>query len=152
MQRHCRTDVQWNSVERLAGYRRAMKAHQLTVPAGFIAEGNFLPDAGYQATLRFFAGKGPKPSAIFCANDEMALGALDALRSLHLRCPQEVAVMGFDGIDVGNFTHPRLTTVRQPTARIAEAGLNLLIDLIEKKVTGPLHQEIESELLLRDSV
>ena len=72
----------------------------------------------------------------------MALGALRALKSLEIACPQSVAVMGFDGLDVGNFVTPRLTSMAQPTKEIAEYATQLLIDLITQKKTKPEHQAV----------
>ena len=81
----------------------------------------------------------------------MAFGVMRALRSLGKRCPEDVAVMGFDGLLAGEYTTPRLTTAAQPFFEIAKAGTRLLLDLVEGRQKGPVHLMIPSQLILRDS-
>jgi DNA-binding LacI/PurR family transcriptional regulator len=137
--------------ERIASYKEVLKDHRLVVKPELTAKGDFLTESGYRATLTLLKEGGPKPTAIFCINDEMAIGAMRALKALRLRCPEDVAVMGFDGLDLGKFVDPRLTTVRQPVKEIAEAGAKLLIDLLEGRQKGPVALNIPAELIIRDS-
>ncbi len=137
--------------ERIAGYDDALREHHLAADAGLRARGDFLTESGYQATLTLLKEGGPRPSAIFCLNDEMAVGAIQALKALSLRCPQDVAVMGFDGLDLGRFIDPRLTTVRQPVQEIAEAGARLLLNHLEGKQPASTAIRLKADLVLRDS-
>lgn len=144
-------DALEDSRERFEGYLQALKDHRIPYRPAMSAHGIYTRDSGYQALIGLF-GSGQKPTAVFCTNDEMAMGAIEALKSLRIRCPQDVAVMGFDGLETGNYVDPRLTTVRQPSREIAETGTRLLIDLIEGKKKGPLRIEVPSEIVVRNSV
>jgi DNA-binding LacI/PurR family transcriptional regulator len=106
---------------------------------------------GFGATLSLFKQRPPWPTAIFTVNDEMAIGALRALEKLGKRCPQDVAVMGFDGLLVGEYVRPRLSTVAQPLREMAAEGTKLLIDLIEGRVKSPQSRVLSSELIIRES-
>jgi len=139
------------ATDRFEGYKWALREHGLAVDEALQAQGNFLVESGYQAALTLFRKKTRLPSALFCANDEMAMGALRALKSLKIACPQDVAVMGFDGLDVGRFVTPRLTSMAQPTKEIAERATRLLIDLILRKKTAPEQQLVFPQLLIRES-
>lgn len=113
--------------------------------------GNYTYEDGYQAALRLFEAS-PTPDAIFCANDIMALGALDALRGpLKLRVPEDVSVIGFDDISASSWQGYRLTSIRLPVERMVETTINHLIERIENPDT-PLLATLESiELAIRDS-
>jgi len=142
------TDV----ADRLEGFNAALADHRLSFHAGFASVGNFTPASGYQATIELF--KRPKSqilTALVCTNDEMAFGAIQALKGLHKKVPQEIAVMGFDGLAMGEHLSPRLSTVAQPFFEMAKEGTHLLLNLIEGRVKGPVHLTIPSQLVPRDS-
>lgn len=140
-----------DSRERFDGYVRALKDHHRPVRASLRARGHYTFESGYQALLALSAVKTARPTAVFCTNDEMAMGAISAIKSLRRRCPQDLAVMGFDGIETGNFVEPRLTSVRQPSLEIAAAGTQLLINLIEGRVKGRVQKIIPTDITVRDS-
>jgi len=138
--------------ERTAAYRSALSDHHRSYDPALTSQGAFTPESGYQAVLDLF--KRPESAgitALFCTNDEMALGALKALRILKKRCPQDVAVMGFDGLAVGEEMFPRLSTIDQPFFEIAKQGMALLVDLIEGHRKSPVHLKVPSRLVIRDS-
>jgi DNA-binding LacI/PurR family transcriptional regulator len=138
--------------ERVDGYREALADHHISYEAQWSSRGNFMPESGYQATLELF--KRPDSSAItalFCTNDEMAFGAIDALRGLKKRCPQDVAVMGFDGLAMGEQVRPRLSTVEQPFFEIAKAGTKLLLDLVDGRQKEAARLVVPTKLIIRDS-
>lgn len=137
---------------RYDGYKHALKEHGVLLRSSYLTQGALTIESGYAAVLGLLqTNKKKRPTAIFCANDEMAIGALRALRVLGVRCPQDVAVMGYDGLDLGEYVVPRLTTLLQPTAQVAETATSLLIDLIEKRETSPINRKIAGSLLIRDS-
>jgi LacI family transcriptional regulator len=140
-----------DSSARFEGYEAALRDHHLPIQKAMIKKGDYSEASGYAATIELFKQKDEIPDAIFCTNDEMAIGAIHALEVLRIRCPQEVAVMGFDGLTLGQYTRPRLSTVTQPIKEIAKTGTELLIDLIEKRVKGPDLKMIPSQLILRES-
>ena len=81
----------------------------------------------------------------------MAVGAIRALRDHGLRVPEDVSVVGFDGLELTEYLSPRLTTIRQPVDRLAERGVNILIHCIEQN-PGAVHEIVPFEFLERDSV
>jgi LacI family transcriptional regulator len=138
---------------RLKGYWRAMEDHHFAFDDRMVGLGDSSIKGGYEATIQLF--KKPvskKLTALLCISDEMALGVLRALRALGKRCPADVAVMGFNGEALGEFSTPSISTVTQPVFEMARSGTRLLIDVIEGRVKGPVNQTIASELISRESI
>ena len=108
-----------------------------------------LSDA-YAAALEHFS-RCPDSTAAFCMGDSAALGVIRALADLGLRVPQDVSVMGVDGIDIGRYTTPRLSTVAQPVKEIARQSMKVLSDLIENG-GPPRHVTVKAALEIRESV
>lgn len=108
------------------GFDEALRAHGLTPTAEMYAEGDFTFESGLQAGKRLLASA-VRPTAIFAANDDMALGVLQAAAAAGLRTPQDLSVAGFDDTPSAVFSTPPLTTVRQPVAEMAAAGARRLI-------------------------
>jgi LacI family transcriptional regulator len=93
----------------------------------------------------------PDVTALFCANDLMALGALEAARALGRAVPGDLSLVGFDDIFVAALVSPPLTTIRQPLARLGKEAAELAIDLIEGNATGPERRVLPVELVVRES-
>lgn len=109
--------------DRLAGYRSAL------ADAGrrpVVAVGEFTRESGANAMRQLLAND-PETDAVFAASDLMALGALGALRGAGRRVPEDVAVAGFDDIELARFSEPPLTTVRQPVAEVAACIVAMLL-------------------------
>jgi LacI family transcriptional regulator len=85
---------------------------------------------GYYAMDRLLS-KYKELTAVFAMSDLMAIGAIRAIRDHGLRVPEDVSVMGFDGIEIGNFISPRLTTIRQHRERIAERSVDILLECVD---------------------
>ena len=100
---------------RVDGYRAAMNAAGLKMPAGYVRTGDFLSPTGYRETLVLLSQPKP-PTAIFVCADQMALGAYEALYERGLRVPDDVSIVGFDDLEEARWGIPPLTTVRQPLA------------------------------------
>ena len=105
---------------------------------------------GYAAARRLLA-RCPELTAIFAVSDVTAMGAIRALRDLGRRVPEDVSVMGCDGIAIADYLVPRLTTVRQNTRRLAERGVDVLLHSIERGCR-PLHEEVAFQLIEGESV
>jgi LacI family transcriptional regulator len=118
-----------DSDERFAGFCAALREAGLPEPAGPAATGFFTETGGEQAVQALIAS-GRRPGAIVCGNDEMALGALTALRAAKLRIPADVAVTGFDDIAAARRARPALSTVRQPMRELGERSVQLLLSRI----------------------
>jgi LacI family transcriptional regulator len=140
--------------DRLRGYRRALATHDIAFDPQLVRDGDWNASSGYVATRELMALERP-PSAIFCANDLMAIGALDALHELGLAVPGQVAVMGYDDQEIAQHTRPPLSTALLPNY---EMGRNALEALLELTSGGGLRPggkgkliKIECPLVLRDS-
>jgi LacI family transcriptional regulator len=139
------------AVQRYEGYEKALADHGLKTRKEWVVEGNFLMEGGYAAALQLMRKGAAKPSAVFCANDETAIGVIQALKTLRVRCPADLAVMGFDGLEIGQYIDPKLTSVAQPTAQVAEIATRLLLELIQNPKKEPVLRAVSSALLLRES-
>lgn len=110
--------------QRRRGFRAGVKAHDVDpveVP------GDFTEDSGYEAG-KTIAALSPRPTAVFAANDSMAIGALSAFRDARVRVPDQVALVGFDDIPIARFLDPPLTTVKVPIAELGRRGLQILLN------------------------
>ncbi|MFC1404632.1 LacI family DNA-binding transcriptional regulator [Streptacidiphilus sp. N1-5] len=114
--------------DRLDGWRAALAARGRREPA--VVEGDWSAASGYAAGRQLAAD--PGVTAVFAANDDMAIGLIRALAEAGRGVPEEVSVVGFDDIPVAAFVTPPLTTVRQPFDAVAQEGLRLLVHAIEK--------------------
>jgi len=126
--------------DRLKGYRRAMEQAGLPIDDGMVREGDFGHDSGYRACVSLLEDVSPRPTAIFAANDQMALGAMAAALDLGVRVPDELAVVGFDDIPAGRFVRPSLTTISLPTYEMGTTAARLLLKMLAgeevEEITG----------------
>lgn len=116
--------------------------------------GNFRLDAAYQKIMYNWPElqkSNDLPTAIFAANDLMAIGALKAFVRLKVQVPKEVSIIGFDNIPFSDCTYPPLTTIAQPTYQMGQKAVETLLKLIDKKKIKK-SVEFETELIERDSV
>jgi LacI family transcriptional regulator len=105
---------------------------------------------GREAAARLLAGK-RRPTAIVAANDEIALGAIDAARTQGIRVPDELAITGWDDIPMSRHVSPALTTVRQPMLDLGRRAAALLDERITTNRTAPRHEVLPTELVVRSS-
>lgn len=113
--------------ERLRGYRLALKAARVGRHAAYEVAGDFTESGGYRAAKTLVAAR-PRPTAIFAANDSMAIGALSALRESDVSVPGDVAVVGFDDIPIAQYTSPPLTSVRVPITELGARATERLVE------------------------
>jgi LacI family repressor for deo operon, udp, cdd, tsx, nupC, and nupG len=92
-----------------------------------------------------------RPTALFCENDEMAIGALKRIREQGLRVPEDISLVGFDDIPMADYCDPPLTTISQPAEAFGEKAVEMLIQLIDKKVLPERHVVLPFELTQRKS-
>lgn len=136
--------------ERLSGYRSALK-ELLPESQEQILQGNFTEESGWRAGNQILA-LAERPTAIFAANDMMAIGCLFALNEAGLKVPRDIALAGYDDIPMARFVTPPLTTVR---VRIAELG-SLALERLALAIDNPdrvsaTSQTLRSELVVRNS-
>jgi DNA-binding LacI/PurR family transcriptional regulator len=120
--------------DRLEGWRSALAAHCCAEPP--VTEGDWSAASGYAAG-RELAGNSDV-TAVFAANDDMAIGLIRALTEAGRRVPDDVSVVGFDDIPVAAYVTPPLTTVRQPFDAVAQEGIKRLVHAIESPDADPL--------------
>jgi len=140
------------SIDREAGYQAALNDASVRTEPDLIVSGDFSHEGGYMAVRGLLHRQAP-PTAIFCANDVMAFGALDAVSDLGLRVPQDVSVAGFDDVRTASYRSIALTTVRQPIAQMAEEAMRILTSRIKNGDTGKrIHRVLPAELAIRKTV
>ena len=93
----------------------------------------------------------PRPSAVVCFNDKVAVGVLEVAAARRLRVPQDLSVAGFDDIDVSRATTPRLTTVRQPLQEMGRTAVTMLMRQLDGQAHEALSMELETRLVVRES-
>jgi LacI family transcriptional regulator, repressor for deo operon, udp, cdd, tsx, nupC, and nupG len=138
------------SRDRLKGYQQAMATYELDLDPVLIQEGDFSYASGFNLTEKLLALQTP-PTAIFAANDEMAIGAIKAIKQQGLRVPDDIAVAGFDDIQMSSIFEPALTTIAQPVFEIGSTAMELLVRLMEKKEVMKQRFVLEDRLIIRQS-
>ena len=135
---------------RLQGYQKALHDAGISLQPNLIIPGNFKYEGG-QIAIHKLLENNPRPTAVLVANDEMAIGAMDAAQQRSLRVPEDLAVIGFDDIQMSALTHPSLTTVRQPMQLLGEAAVTLLFDRLQNSNGQPHHEVLDTSLVIRQS-
>ena len=120
---------EWDGIERQSGYEQALRAFGLQPEPSLIVRGGDRPEAGMQAMEQLLALP-CHPTAVFCYNDLVALGAMRAARTAGLQVPQELSIVGFDDIDLAPFFEPALTTVAQPKRQMGEKAVQMILELL----------------------
>ena len=117
--------------ERLAGFLRSCRELDLSIPEGFVREGHFHDPERCTALVRELLNGAEKPTCILCPDDYSCLGALWDLKAEGIRIPEDISLIGYDGVRMGRMIRPMLTTYRQDTEAIAREAVGLLIEAIE---------------------
>ncbi|MEV0404066.1 LacI family DNA-binding transcriptional regulator [Actinoallomurus sp. NPDC050550] len=135
---------------RLAGYKTALKEAGLPVERELIVGGDFRIDGGREATERLLALK-DAPDGLFVANNLMTIGAVNALDQAGVRCPDDIALVGFDDMTPALDMRSRLTVVSQPTYEIGRQATELLLRRIVGETFPVRHIVLSAELKIRES-
>lgn len=133
--------------ERAEAYRATMQAHNLPVEEQWVVQGGFTQRAGYDAGSHLL--RLPSlPTAVFCANDESAIGLVDAANELGIHVPKQLSVVGFDGSPISAAFSPSITTVRQPLEAIGSAAMSALVHYVDSQ-QRPDSITFKTELIVR---
>jgi len=135
---------------RLNGYKIALSRHLLAEEQSLIYEGDYSYEAGTAGAKKLLAAPIP-PTAIVCANDTMALGAIKAAFESGVKVPKDVSIVGFDNITSASQIHPGLTTVAAPIRDIAENSIKTLVSLIRGEEPTNRHIALPTRLIIRES-
>lgn len=133
--------------ERFAGYAHALGDAGLTVPDGLVAWTSFTREGGRAGAAQLLDAPHP-PDALVCANDLIAIGALDVARQRGLDVPGRVAITGYDDIDAAAMVSPALTTVLNPAREIGRSAARLLLDRLDGD-TGPAREIVLAQRIVR---
>ncbi len=115
-----------------------------------MADGDFT-EAGGHAAMRALLESGARFSAVFCANDLSAMGALNSVLSSGRKVPLDLSIVGFDDVRLSPYTSPPLTTIHQPAAEIARHATELLLDLIRGEQPETMRRLFAPTLVVRGS-
>ncbi len=135
---------------RMAGFRAAVEAEGLVVPAGYVTTGRFVYEEGV-AGGELLLNLPERPTAIFAGSDEMALGVIEAARAKNLRVPQDLSIVGFDDTQLARMASPPLTTVRQPLSEMGAVALRTALRLAAGETIESHHVELATQLVVRRS-
>jgi LacI family repressor for deo operon, udp, cdd, tsx, nupC, and nupG len=136
--------------ERFAGYREGLAKAGLPFEADFVWPGDYKLETGVLVAQRLAAAP-RRPTAVFCSNDEMAIGLIRGLASAGLRVPEDISVAGFDDIEFAGMSSPPLTTIRQPRRELGRRGASALLELM-RNGSPPPRTRLPTKLIVRASI
>lgn len=136
---------------RLEGYRNAMTKSGLEILPGYVVNGDFEFQGGYNGMVELLALQTP-PEAVFTSNDAMAVGVYHALYQAGMRVPQQMAVMGYDDIELARYLTPPLSTIHQPKDALGELAIDTLIHRLSDPDASQQTLVLTPELVVRGSV
>ncbi len=138
--------------DRINGCLTALQEAGLPHKKSWIARGGYTMENGRKA-METLLGLEDPPTAVFCYNDMMAIGALKAAREMGFRVPEDISVVGFDDIAEASFTSPALTTINQAKFDMGQQGMKLLLSLINEQPMEALEivSPLDVELVIRES-
>ncbi|MCK5278102.1 MAG: LacI family DNA-binding transcriptional regulator [Cyclobacteriaceae bacterium] len=138
--------------KRKQGFINAHLDAGLEFSEGYALRGKYDLESGYSAMQIIFDMEEP-PTAIFCSNDEMALGAMKAIKERDITMPDEISIAGFDDMGFTAYLTPSLTTVLRPVEEMSKEGTQILLNKIENsKMEEPGIIHLDTKLIIRDSV
>lgn len=137
------------ATDRLYGYQAALEAHGFAYEEALVRYGDYQERSGFEA-MRSLLEQKERPTAVFIASDVVALGALSAARAAGLQVPDDLAVVGFDDIQLSQYVVPPLTTVRVPAHEIGATSAQMLLNIIQNG-HRPSSVFLATELIVRES-
>lgn len=136
--------------ERLAGFRQALQEHDIPLPEKWVVTSPLSIEAGREA-MRQILSLPERPTAVFLNNNLLSLGALLAIKELGLRCPEDIALVGFDDHPWAAVSGPPLTVVRQPAQQLGQVAAQMLLDLINGEQPPESRVILDCEVISRQS-
>ena len=140
------------AADRLKGYRQALSSADIPFDPELVCEGNWQVSGGFEHALALLS-RPRRPTALFCANDLMAVGAMDAARKLKLDIPEQLSIVGYDDQDIASYTQPPLTTVLLPNYDMGRwAAATLIAEARSGAPSRRANIKIDCPLVVRGSV
>jgi LacI family transcriptional regulator len=141
----------WNSSkDRLAGYRDVLTQYEIPYDPSLVEEGSWEVQSGYPIARKYLA-MSDRPTAIFAANDLMALGAIYAVQDAGLHVPNDVAVVGYDDRDIASCSKPTITTICPPSFEMGKLAAQLIVNRLENQVEIKEPVRVQGKLIIRES-
>jgi LacI family transcriptional regulator len=140
-----------NGYARYQGYKKALETAGIPIREEYVRVGNYRYESGSEAT-KYFLELSSRPTAIFSATDEMAIGAIHAIQDFGLSVPDDIAVISVDNIRMASMVRPLLTTVAQPMYDIGAVSMRLLTKLMNKETMENMQVILPHEIIKRNSV
>ena len=140
-----------NGYARFQGYRRALEAAGIPYDESLVRVGNYRYESGIEA-MKYFLELDDRPTAVFAATDEMAIGAIHYIQDFGLRVPEDVSVISVDNTRMASMVRPQLSSVAQPMYDIGAVSMRLLTKLMKKEQVDQLRVILPHELITRQSV
>ena len=136
--------------DRYLGYEKAMKEAGLNIDPELVYFSSIKVKTGYEGISKFLE-MGKKFEGVVCASDDIAMGAINALRDNNLEIPKNVSVIGFNDNFAASIFYPKITTVSQPTYDMGSVAMRMLIKLLNKQELEKSHFVLDHELIERES-
>jgi LacI family transcriptional regulator len=137
--------------ERKEGYLKALIEHNILPKVEYMVKGNYDIQSGYDAMKKLLL-LAKCPTAVFCSNDDMALGAYKAIYEVGKKVPEDISVVGFDDNAFSQYITPALTTVKRPMERISEEGAKRLFQMVESKNRVQDTVYMNTDIIIRNSI
>ena len=142
------------SFQRWHGYKKCLGDHGIAYDSDLVIQTEYSLTGGRNCIKKLMALDDP-PTAVFCSNDYLAMGAMKGAREMGIAIPGGMSVMGFDDIEIASYISPSLTTIRQPAYEMGRLGAKILLDQIRsgraKQGTKAVHNMLDFELVVRES-
>ncbi len=139
-----------DSKARYHGYLKGLKEHNITYDHDLVLKGDFLRQGGYK-TAKSLIKNNKVPTALFAANDQMAIGAMTAFKKEGYEIPDDISIIGFDNTEASSFSKPTLTTIMQPIYEMGSLAAKTLISLINGKTPEKKRYLLKTRLIERQS-
>lgn len=134
-------------------YREMLEAAGLEFNPNYFRKCDyFFEEDGYLKMLDMVHHSPTLPRAVFCFNDDLAIGAIRALKEEGVACPEQVAIIGYDGLERGKYVDPPLTSIRQPLEQMGREMVHMLTGILDGKIKGHVQKEFQPDLIVRRSV
>lgn len=145
----CGEENHWTAICKLKGYKKALIDAGIPVDENIIIKGNYTHKSGYKAVKDLL--NNDNITALFVANDTMALGVYEEIQERGLKIPEDISVIGFDDIEVSKYLQPALTTIKVSLLEMATVSINNLIQAINEKSNYFVFYNIPVEIIIRES-
>lgn len=143
-------DNNYDSSERRRGFEKVLKQAGITLQEDYILQGDFEQEVAYNAVKEFLEKGLPLPDAIFAANDESAIGTIEALLDEGIKVPEQVSVIGCDDIDLAKRVRPSITTIRTSFERQGAQAVEKLVHMIKDGAEGAI-ETLHGRIIPRES-